>query len=410
MRPGQGGKPVGNLRGMSKPEDGSWSGLSDTEHALLELMSAALKADEEAAKELCRRWMRKPPTVSGHAVALRAELRALLTALPGRSPLRGGAAPSTDWRPPATVDLPRDPETNQTLLRLGEPPASSGPVLDEACMAQVDRVVAERPLRERLLEVGLQPSRSVLLSGPPGVGKSMTAAYIAEQMKQPLLIVDLASVMSSYLGRTGRNLRAVLDYASQTECVLFVDEFDALAKRRDDNTDVGELKRLVNVLLLELDRWPAGSFLVAATNHLDLVDPAIARRFDVKIEMPMPECEQRKDLLSQVPVIATAGIGADCISLLALATEGKSHSDIVKLVSGLAREVIIQEGSLEKFSERIAEYVMVTLREHSKSDSETRSQIIRLAHQSLGYSQRKIAGILGVSHPTVSRVLASQEK
>ncbi|MDO0927824.1 AAA family ATPase [Streptomyces sp. TG1A-8] len=373
-------------------------------------MSAALKADERAAQELCRRWVRKPPTVTGHAVALRAELRALLTALPGRSPLRGGAVPNTDWRPSAASDLPRDPETNQTLLRLGEPPTSSGPVLDETCRAQVDRIVAERPLRERLIEVGLQPSRSLLLSGPPGVGKSMTAAYIAEQMKQPLLIVDLAAVMSSYLGRTGRNLRAVLDYASQTECVLFIDEFDALAKRRDDNTDVGELKRLVNVLLLELDRWPAGSFLVAATNHLELVDAAIARRFDVKVEMPMPECEQRKNLLAQIPVVVAAGVGADCISLLALATEGKSHSDIVKFVSGLAREVIIQDGNLEKFSERIVEYAMVTLREQSKSDSETRSQIIRLAYQSLGYSQRKIASILGVSHPTVSRALASQEK
>jgi AAA+ superfamily predicted ATPase len=238
----------------------------------------------------------------------------------------------------------------------------------------------------------------------------MTAAYIAEQMKQPLLVVDLASVMSSYLGRTGRNLRAVLDYASETECVLFIDEFDALAKRRDDNTDVGELKRLVNVLLLELDRWPADSFLVAATNHLDLVDPAIARRFDVKIELPMPECEQRGSLLAQIPFISAARIEGDYISLLALATEGKSHSDIVKLVNGFAREMIVEDGNLERFPERIANYAMTSLSELAKTDAEVRSQIIRLAHQSLGYSQRKIAGILGVSHPTVSRALASREK
>lgn len=408
MWPGQGYKSIGNLPGMSKPEDGSWSGLSDTERALLELMSAALKADEQAARELCRRWMRKPPTVSGHAVALRAELRALLTALPERSPLRGVG--STEWKPPTTADLPRDPETNQALLRLSETPSSPGPVLDDACRAHVDRLVAERPLRERLLEAGLQPSRSVLLSGPPGVGKSMTAAYIAEQMKQPLLVVDLASVVSSYLGRTGRNLRAILDYASETECVLFLDEFDALAKRRDDSTDVGELKRLVNVLLLELDRWPAGSFLVAATNHLDLVDAAITRRFDVKIEMPMPQCGQRKILLTKIPVMIAANIDGDHISLLALATEGKTHSDIVKLVDGFAREVIVEDGSLAAFPERIANYAMVSLSEQAKTDPEVRSQIIRLAYQSLGYSQRKIASILGVSHPTVSRALASKEK
>ncbi|MFJ9818745.1 AAA family ATPase [Streptomyces sp. NPDC101151] len=260
------------------------------------------------------------------------------------------------------------------------------------------------------MEVGLQPSRSVLLSGPPGVGKSMTASYIAEQMKQTLVVVDLASVMSSYLGRTGRNLRAVLDYAAETECVLFIDEFDALAKRRDDNTDVGELKRLVNVLLLELDRWPAGSFLIAATNHLDLVDPAIARRFDVKIELPMPDYEQRRALLAQIPVIASSSVEAEYTSLLALATDGTSHSDIVKLVNGIAREAIIEDANLASFAERMANYSMFSLRNQSKSDTEVRSRVIRVAHDSLGYSQRKIAQILGVSHPTVSRVLAAREK
>ncbi|MEW2498126.1 AAA family ATPase [Streptomyces nodosus] len=399
---------------MSKPEGGSWTGLTETERALLRLLTVALRADEEAARELCRHWVRKPPTSSDHAVTLRAELRALLTTLPERSsersPLRGGAARDAAWAPSTAADLPRDPETNQTLLRLGEATSVAGPVLDDACRAQVDRIVAERPIRERLLEVGLQPSRSVLLSGPPGVGKSMTAVYIAEQMKQPLVVVDLASVMSSYLGRTGRNLRAILDYAAETECVLFMDEFDALAKRRDDNTDVGELKRLVNVLLLELDRWPTGSFLIAATNHLNLVDPAIARRFDVKIEMPMPQYRQRKNLLAQIPVISAANVEDQYVSLMALATAGKSHSDVVKLMNSLAREAIIEDAGLGKFSERIANYAMVELREQAKADPDVRSQIISLAHESLGYSQRKIAQILGVSHPTVSRVLASQEK
>ncbi|MEU8964848.1 ATP-binding protein [Streptomyces sp. NPDC048491] len=396
---------------MSKPEGASWTGLSAAERALLELMSAALKADGAAARELCRQWVRKPPTSSGgHSVALRAELRTLLTAAPEGSPLRGGAVQSPTWTPARSSDLPRDPETNQSLLRLSETPSTPGPVLDDISRAHVDRIVAERPIRERLQEVGLQPSRSVLLSGPPGVGKSMTATYIAEQMKQPLVVVDLASVMSSFLGRTGRNLRTILDYAAETECVLFIDEFDALAKRRDDKSDVGELKRLVNVLLLELDRWPSGSFLIAATNHLDLVDSAISRRFDVIIEMPLPGYEQRKILLSQIPVTVAAEIDEDFTSLLALATNGSSHSDIVRLVNGLAREVIVENGSLAKYSERVADYAMNSLRECAKDDSEVRSKIIRLAHGSLGYSQRKIASILGVSHPTVSRALAAQEK
>src|SRR5690606_32775240 len=106
---------------------------------------------------------------------------------------------------------------------------------------------------------------------------------------RPLLILDLASVMSSYLGRTGTNLRHVLDYAKSLDCVLLLDELDAIAKRRDDRGEIGELKRLVTVLLQQIDDWPPKSLLIAATNHADLLDPALWRRFDVTLEFPIPD-------------------------------------------------------------------------------------------------------------------------
>src|SRR2546427_8279310 len=102
--------------------------------------------------------------------------------------------------------------------------------------------------------------------------------------------------MSSYLGKTGANVRAVLSHAQEQPCVLLLDEFDAIAKRRDDDSDVGELKRLVTVILQTIDDWQPTSLLVAATNHSDLLDPAVWRRFDVTLQFDLPNHKQRTAL------------------------------------------------------------------------------------------------------------------
>lgn len=400
--------PLGNLPRMGASSWQGKAGLSPTERALLEVMDAGLRADTQAVREHCRRLMRRPPEDAHHAVTLRAELRALLTASQGHNPLRGvDVAQGADPVAPEAMNLPRDPETNQVLLRVAETAASHGPILDEATRRRVDALIAERPVREALVDAGLQPSRSVLLSGPPGVGKTLTASHIASQMKQTLLVVDLASLMSSYLGRTGRNLRSILDYAAQNECVLFIDEFDALAKRREDDSDVGELKRLVNVLLLELDRWPAGSFLIAATNHKELLDSAISRRFDVLIELPLPATEERKLLISSLPVIVSSAVSDDTCALMALATDGLSHSDIVRLCNGIARETIVRDGGLSSLEEGLVSLAVPKLRELAGEDAKVREQVAVAASVHLGLSNRRIANILGVSHPTISRAIAA---
>ncbi|WP_152617671.1 AAA family ATPase [Phaeacidiphilus oryzae] len=401
---------------MGTSEQGPRSGLTSTEQALLELMQIALEVDPSSTRvrELCRSWVRQPPTDGSHTVTLRAALRALLTALPEPtpSPLRGNSRSEGTWTTSRAGEsqFPRDPETNQALLRAGRPGSSVGPVLDEESRRRVDRLISESSIRDRLIESGLQPSRSVLLSGPPGVGKTMTASHIAEQMKLPLVVVDLAAVMSSYLGRTGRNVRAILDYATSNECALFIDEFDALAKRRDDAADIGELKRLVNVLLLELDRWPPGSLLLAATNHLDLLDSAITRRFDVLLDLPLPNFKERSHLLSTIPAIEIGEIDDDVIGLLALSLGGFSHSDIIRSCNEIARASLVDDGDFRKLHRHIIEFSMKRLREEVKDDAAIRKSVALAAQKHLGLSQRKIASLLGVSHPTVSRMLTASDK
>jgi SpoVK/Ycf46/Vps4 family AAA+-type ATPase len=154
----------------------------------------------------------------------------------------------------------------------------------------LSQLIQERRQTERLASMGLSPTRSAIFVGPPGVGKTLTARWLASQLGVPLYVLDLTAVMSSLLGRSGTNLRAALDFAKRSPCVLLLDEIDAIAKRRSDDTDVGELKRLVTVILQEVDEWPATGLLLAATNHSELIDPALWRRFDLVIRSKRRKC------------------------------------------------------------------------------------------------------------------------
>ena len=150
-------------------------------------------------------------------------------------------------------------------------------------------VIKEHQRAKDILQAGLTISNKLIFCGPPGVGKTLAAKWLANRLNLPLYTLNLAAVMSSYLGKTGNNVQRVFQFVSQHPCILLLDEFDAIAKKRGDDTDVGELKRLVTVLLQEFDRFSQSSKLIAATNHPTLLDPAVWRRFDVSIEFPMPD-------------------------------------------------------------------------------------------------------------------------
>lgn len=261
-------------------------------------------------------------------------------------------------------------------------------------MEELVEVVEERRRAPELIAAGLPLTRTVLLSGPPGVGKSMAAQWLARELEVPLVSINLASVVSSFLGSSGRNIRSVLEYAKSGQCVMLLDEFDAIAKRRNDESDIGELKRLVNVILLELDRWPDDNLLVAATNHLQLLDEAVDRRFDRHIVFGLPGETERRSILEHLAA-GTAADGDTVIPLIAEMTAGWSGSDIKRLWElGMRRAILSGVAPGDQLLRTLAQRVDGQRRE--------RDRFWLALSERLDMSSRQIALLTGVSHPTVS--------
>lgn len=261
-----------------------------------------------------------------------------------RSPTR--SSPLRDAPAGAVQPTPVDPETRLDLIRhefIDELPAH--PIWRDDTAALLEQLIAERGAWDRLADAGLAPTRAVLLVGPPGVGKTLAARYIAHELDLPLVLLDLSAVMSSLLGRTGANVRQVMDYAKSRPCVLLLDEFDAVAKKRDDLSEIGELKRLVTVLLQAVDDWPASGLLLAATNHPDLLDPAVWRRFEMVINFPLPDRDEVGRAVDQF-LLAGPEVPAPFVSAVKELLQGFSYSEIERDLVGVRRRAALRDGDV----------------------------------------------------------------
>lgn len=302
---------------------------------------------------------------------------------------------SLPLRKQTDIPVPVDIDSRLQLLKIEAPVLDHDLILPTGLENSIHQIVAERQAVSSLLSVGLQPTKSVLFTGKPGVGKTMAAKWISAQLKKPLLILDLTAVMSSFLGKTGNNLRQVLDYAKGIDCVLLLDELDAIAKRRDDSAEVGELKRLVTVLLQEIDDWPASGLLIAATNHPDLLDPAVWRRFESILEFPMPSIEQIRQLATSLlePHLRDADKWS---TILSLSLKGKSFSSIEHDILLARRTSIVSKQPLEQCLELLLQPIT------SASHEEKLQLAISLIESGI-VSQRRAHEITGIARETIRK-------
>ena len=274
------------------------------------------------------------------------------------------------------------------------------PVWTPEVAAELHSIIQERRSASELAKAGLRPTHTVIFTGVPGVGKTLAARWLARELGLPLAVLNLGAVMSSFLGRTGANLRQVISFASQQPCVLLLDELDAIAKRRDDNSDIGELKRLVTVLLQELDAWPSDALLVAATNHEKLIDPAVWRRFERRIVFPLPRADQQAQLMERLLNAEWLSLPSSTRAAVAAIATHFSPSDLTQLALRAKRDVIVLAG---KFEPRLLANIGNAVA--SLPLSERRLIGAELKRMKLG--QREINRLTGLARETIRELSAT---
>lgn len=355
--------------------------MAINENVLYQLARLALEGDSRDVQLYIRRLAKK---VEGDDPALARKLNQLV--VDGMNTFRQ-ASP-----------VPVDSDSHLRLARI-EPNITQepSPILEPQIQKSAEQLIRERQMLGHLISKGVSPTKSALFVGPPGVGKTMTAKWIASRLQKTLVTLDLSAVISSFLGKTGVNLRNVLDFAKEQDCILLLDEFDAIAKRRDDDTEIGELKRLVTVLLQEVDQWPESGLLIAATNHGSLLDPAVWRRFDIVLEFPMPSADSVEKILKMYWG-GNSPNDENVLSLLSILWKERSPSDIARGVSQIRRQSIV-------FSKDIMDAVLdVVGTELRQLDKVARKSLVPILSQHV-FSEREIAKIVGLARATVSKTI-----
>lgn len=326
-----------------------------------------------------------------------------------------------------TTPLPHDKETGAPLVRIVFPKdiGSEEPILDKELQSAISDLLREWDSISDLAKIGVQPNMRCLLYGAPGVGKTMLAKYIGKRLGLPLVEARLDGLVSSFLGTTARNIGSLFDFTDRYQCILFLDEFDAIAKARDDSHEVGEIKRVVNTLLQSLDARSLHGFTIAATNHDHLLDSAVWRRFEARIHIPSPDSRAREVMLTRF--LEPVRIPATQMRMLVWLTEGMSGADLETLVTGGKRYLVLHRSNESKIkpkgldTQRRQAFLGALRRQatlNSKLFETSRQRLLLGSEEAMldaliedaGMTQSDAASVLGISQSTVSRRRKTQAK
>lgn len=212
-------------------------------------------------------------------------------------------------------------------------------VLPADLETRLRRVLREQKQQNRLRDHGLAPRRKLLFLGPPGSGKTMTAAALAGELGLPLFTILLEGVITKFMGETAAKLRAVFDAMADTRGVYLFDEFDAIGARRSTSNDVGEIRRVLNSFLQFLEQDESSSLVIAATNHPELLDPALFRRFDDVIEYALPDPEVAHRITeARLATFDTSDLDWSAVTQ---AVAGLSQAEIARAADEAAKSAVL---------------------------------------------------------------------
>jgi SpoVK/Ycf46/Vps4 family AAA+-type ATPase len=208
--------------------------------------------------------------------------------------------------------------------------------------AELSELVEEYQNADLLRSYSMEPRHTMLLQGPPGTGKTSLAEALATELGLMFLVVRYDAIVGSYLGETASKLNDLLEFAASTPCLLFFDEFDAIGKERGDIHETGEIKRVVSSLLLQLDALPSYVFVVCATNHPELLDRAVWRRFELHIELPLPTKAQVQRWFRKLS--RDLGAGSEMpVDKFVDTFVGASYSDLEQFTLDLKRRLVLSK-------------------------------------------------------------------
>lgn len=311
------------------------------------------------------------------------------------------------------VSVPVDTESRTSLADVIYPSDNHiDVILSNSNYKKLKSFIMSYQNADKLNSLGLGVSNTLLLYGPPGCGKTKCAYLIAKELHLPLVIARLDSLISSYLGTTAKNIRTLFEFAQKMPCVLFLDEFDAIAKARDDSNELGELKRVVNSLLQNVDAMSKDSLLLAATNHDQLLDSAVWRRFEYKLEIELPD-------INAITQMINLFLG-NSISLedkdkqeLSSAMLGLSGASIEEIVKRALRDAVIHE---YEFTKRNVFEELFLFKGIIPQDCQDTKKILRIKAKYLRncdermFSLQAIADILDSSKTTIQKLVKEADE